>query len=145
MDDELTYFLKNNPDVHQKIIDNAMKNGNVFEQQAGNPVVQENYKEAEAGLSPMRQGLQKAINDQPEALNNMMSGMAMGGVGAVGNLARPLTGIVERGLGEGLKFGARTAAEVAPKAFGKVIIQEDVPQLAKTIPFEKLTKLFQSK
>lgn len=135
---DLFQYLKENPEIHQKIIDHKLGNS-VFDSQQQNPAVQQDYKQAAIDSDP-REMFKKQMMAPPDVITqNMMQGMATGSVG-------PLTGVVDRGLGEGLKFGARTAAEVAPQTFGKVIVQDAPQGLAKTIPyFDKLTKLIQPK
>lgn len=111
--DQLMKYLKDNPELHQKILDQKLGNApdqksqdsSIFDQQSQNPAVQENYKQAD----PKQQAL-AALQAPPDpTVMNMMEGMASGTTG-------PLTGTVKRGVGQGIKL----AEEAAPK-LGQVI------------------------
>lgn len=129
---DLFQYLKENPDIHQKIIDHKLGNS-VFDSQSQNPAVQQDYKQASIDSDP-KEMLKKQMMAPPDPEQlKMIQGMAMGSVG------------VPRGLGDGIQF-AKEAAEVVPKTFGKVIMRESPDGLAKTLPYyDKLTKLIRPK
>jgi hypothetical protein len=115
---DLLQYLKDNPDVHQKIInqklqgsmpDEKSQDSSIFDQQAQNPAVQQDYKQASLDSDP-KEMLKKQMMAPPDATTqNMMEGMASGTTG-------PLTGVVKRGVGTGIKL-----AEEAAPSFGKVV------------------------
>lgn len=118
---DLLQYLKENPDLHQKILDQKMqanmgseekpKDGNIFDYQASNPAVKQDYKNAEFNSSPWGQAVNKAEQYAKDS-------MANGGPIAMGGIAKPVG-----------QYGKVLMQEAAPAAqgFGKVIMKGAAP------------------
>ncbi len=115
---DVLQYLKDNPDLHQQIIDQKLQQGSIFDSQSNNPAVKQDYQEAKYNASPMGHAINKASS---EFNDNIQQGNIPVGFGGVTRVRSGIKLLGEQ-LGPELANGLRQTAPVVN--YGKTIIPQ---------------------